>query len=107
MTSALTSRTDSSTTTGSTSSSSSSSSSTSSTSTTTDYKNMFLQLLVAQLKNQNPLSPTDSTEFVGQLAQYQQLETSLNQSEDVSALRTDIENYLGTSTSSTSSTSKS
>ena len=37
-------------------------------------KNMFLQLMVAQLKNQDPLNPSDSTQFVTELAQMQQLE---------------------------------
>ena len=40
-----------------------------STSSTAITKNMFLQLLVAQMKNQDPLKPTDSSAFVGQLAQ--------------------------------------
>lgn len=35
--------------------------------------NMFLQLLVAQLQNQNPLDPMDPTQFVGQLAQFSEL----------------------------------
>ena len=35
---------------------------------------MFLQLLVAQLQNQDPLNPTDSTQFVSQLAQFSELE---------------------------------
>jgi Flagellar hook capping protein - N-terminal region len=35
--------------------------------------NMFLQLLVAQLQNQNPLSPLDPSQFVGQLAQFSEL----------------------------------
>lgn len=30
--------------------------------------NQFLQLLIAQLKNQDPLSPMDSTSFISQLA---------------------------------------
>ncbi len=34
----------------------------------------FLKLLVSQLKNQNPLNPTDGTEFVSQLTSYSQLE---------------------------------
>ena len=50
-------------------------------------KNMFLQLMVAQLKNQDPMKPSDSTAFVGQLAQFQQLETSLNSSQDITAIR--------------------
>jgi len=35
---------------------------------------MFLQLLVSQIQNQDPLNPTDSTQFVGQLAQFSELE---------------------------------
>ena len=35
--------------------------------------NMFLQLLVAQLKNQSPLDPMDPSQFVGQLAQFSEL----------------------------------
>lgn len=50
-------------------------------------KNMFLQLLVAQLRNQDPLKPTGGTEFVGQLAQFQQLETGLNMGQDITAIR--------------------
>ena len=35
---------------------------------------VFLNLLVAQLQNQNPLDPMDGMEFVTQLAQFSQLE---------------------------------
>jgi flagellar basal-body rod modification protein FlgD len=38
---------------------------------------LFTQLLVAQIKNQDPLSPTDPSQFVAQLAQLSQVE-SLN-----------------------------
>jgi flagellar basal-body rod modification protein FlgD len=54
-------------------------------------KNMFLQLLVAQLRNQDPLNPTDGTQFVGQLAQFQQLEESVNMGQDLSAIRQDLD----------------
>ena len=37
-------------------------------------ENTFLQLLVAQIKNQDPLNPTDSVQFLSQLAQFSQLE---------------------------------
>jgi flagellar basal-body rod modification protein FlgD len=57
---------------------------------------MFLQLLVSQLQNQDPLNPTDSTQFVTQLAQFSQLE-------QVMAIRTDIENYAAASQASPTS----
>ena len=38
----------------------------------------FLKLLVAQLQNQDPLNPSDATEFTAQLAQYSQLEQLFN-----------------------------
>ncbi len=60
---------------------------TTATATTTIDKNMFLQLLVAQLQNQDPLNPTDSTQFVTQLAQFQQLEQTVNTGQDVTAIR--------------------
>ena len=41
-----------------------------------DY-NAFLQLLVAQLKNQDPTQPTDSTQFLSQLASFSQVEQSI------------------------------
>lgn len=37
-------------------------------------KDDFLKLLVAQIKNQNPLNPADGIEFLTQLAQFSQLE---------------------------------
>jgi flagellar basal-body rod modification protein FlgD len=43
-------------------------------------KNDFLNLLVTQLKNQDPLKPMDSSSFVAELAQFSQLEQSSNQS---------------------------
>jgi flagellar basal-body rod modification protein FlgD len=36
--------------------------------------NMFMTLLVAQLKNQDPLEPQDGTAFVAQLAQFNSLD---------------------------------
>ncbi len=38
----------------------------------------FLTLLVSQLQNQDPLNPTDSTQFVSQLTSFSQLEQLIN-----------------------------
>ncbi len=41
----------------------------------------FLQLLTAQLANQDPLNPQDGTEFTAQLAQFSSLEQQINTNE--------------------------
>ena len=41
-------------------------------------KDAFLQLLVAQMKYQDPMEPTDNTEYVAQLAQFSSLEAMNN-----------------------------
>lgn len=41
-----------------------------------DYK-AFLQLLVAQMKNQDPTAPMESTDYVAQLATFSQVEQSV------------------------------
>ena len=40
--------------------------------------NSFLTMLTTQLKNQDPLSPTDSTQFTNQLVQYSEVEQQIN-----------------------------
>ena len=50
-------------------------------------KTTFLRLLVTQLKNQNPLNPSDGVEFVTQLAQFTALEQSTQMSTDIAEIR--------------------
>jgi flagellar basal-body rod modification protein FlgD len=57
-------------------------------------QSQFLQLLVAQLKGQNPLDPQDPTQFVSQLAQFSSLEQLVN-------IRTDLDNMSKTSAAAT------
>lgn len=49
-------------------------------------KDTFLQLLVTQMKNQNPLDPQDNSEFVAQLAQFSSVEGINNLNDTVSTL---------------------
>jgi flagellar basal-body rod modification protein FlgD len=50
-------------------------------------KDMFLQLLVAQLKYQNPENPADGTQFVTQLAQFSQLEQATQMVTDLDQIK--------------------
>lgn len=47
---------------------------------------VFLQLLVAQLKNQDPMQPSDGTQFVAQLAQFSELEQVIAIRKNVEAI---------------------
>lgn len=51
-------------------------------------RNEFMELMLAQLKNQNPLEPQDNGEFIAQLAQF----SSLEEMQKVSA---SIDNVVG------------
>ena len=62
-------------------------SSTSSTGTAQLSTNQFLQLLIAQLQNQDPLNPTDPQQFVTQLA-------TLNSVESLGNLNTSFSQML-------------
>jgi flagellar basal-body rod modification protein FlgD len=46
-------------------------------------KDQFLQLLVAQLRHQDPLNPSDPKEFAAQLAQFSSLEQLINMGEQL------------------------
>jgi flagellar basal-body rod modification protein FlgD len=50
-------------------------------------KEDFLNLLITQLQNQDPLNPTDSTEFTAQLAQFSSLEQLTNVNDNLEELQ--------------------
>lgn len=65
--------------------------------------NSFLTLLTSQLKNQDPLSPMDSTQFTNQLVQFSQVEQQININSNLSSLlsltqqniASNVVNYIG------------
>lgn len=50
-------------------------------------QDIFMRLLVAQLRYQNPMNPADGVEFIGQLAQFSQLEQAVASRRELSAIR--------------------
>jgi flagellar basal-body rod modification protein FlgD len=50
-------------------------------------KETFLQLLVAQIKNQDPLQPMDGVQFLSQLAQFSELEQLIGIRQQLSVLQ--------------------
>jgi flagellar basal-body rod modification protein FlgD len=68
----------------------------------------FLTLLVSQLKNQDPLSPTDGTQFVSELAQFSSLEQLITINQNVASVSKVVSpstSVSATGNSSNSSTS--
>ena len=57
----------------------------------TDYQS-FLKLLIAQVSNQDPLEPMDSTTFVSQLAQLTQVEQSIVTNANLEKIDTRLSN---------------
>jgi flagellar basal-body rod modification protein FlgD len=49
-------------------------------------QNVFLQLLVAQLENQDPENPADGTQFVTQLAQFTTLQEQTEGTSDLDSI---------------------
>ena len=68
----------------------SSSTAASSSSSSLATEQTFLQLLVAQLANQDPLQPTQGTDFVTQLAQFAQVEQSENQTSALQSMSSQL-----------------
>jgi flagellar basal-body rod modification protein FlgD len=86
------------------SASQSSLSKTSSSSSSDMDKDSFLQLLVAQMKYQDPLEPTSNTEYISQYAQFSQVEQMQNMANSMDLQRASQlvgqEVYIKTTTSS-------
>lgn len=55
-----------------------------------DANDMFMKLLMAQLKSQSPLDPVDPNQFVGQLVQFNTLDELIQ-------IREMVQQALGTS----------
>jgi len=70
----------------------------------TDNFDTFLTLLTAQVQNQDPLSPTDATQFTEQLVQFSGVEQQIQSNQNLEALlaansastSASLANYLGT-----------
>ncbi|MEM9421428.1 MAG: flagellar hook capping FlgD N-terminal domain-containing protein, partial [Pseudomonadota bacterium] len=61
---------------------------------TSDF-NTFLQLLTAQVNNQDPLEPLDSTQFVEQLATFSALEQQINTNSQLDTITGLLQGALG------------
>jgi flagellar basal-body rod modification protein FlgD len=58
-------------------------------------KNEFMQLLITQLKNQDPEAPLDSKEFAVQLAQFTQVEKLISIDQKLTAQQSSISSLAG------------
>lgn len=59
----------------------------------TDNKDAFLQMLVAQLKNQDPMSPMDNQDFLAQMAQFSTVEELQNMSKQMSTTTENTQDF--------------
>jgi flagellar basal-body rod modification protein FlgD len=53
-------------------------------------KDDFLKLLVGQLQHQDPMQPSDDTQFIGQMAQFSQLEQETNTAQSTNNMATQL-----------------
>ena len=58
-----------------------------------EIKTQFMSLLVAQLKNQDPLNPVENQDFIAQLASFSSLEQLITMNEGVEKFNSNL-NYL-------------
>jgi flagellar basal-body rod modification protein FlgD len=56
-------------------------------------KEMFLQLLVAQIKHQDPLNPADGIEFLTQLAEFSGLEQMMAVRKELEEIHSSMESF--------------
>jgi flagellar basal-body rod modification protein FlgD len=64
-------------------------------------RDTFLKLLIAQIRHQNPLNPTDGVQFLSQLAQFSSLEQNLQIRENLDAILSTLKNRLPAAAAST------
>ena len=53
-------------------------------------KDQFLSILVAQLRNQDPMQPMNDTEFIAQMAQFTSVEQLMNMAGELALIRQNI-----------------
>ncbi|WP_018750918.1 flagellar hook assembly protein FlgD [Paenibacillus sanguinis] len=58
-------------------------------------KDAFLKLMMAQMQNQDPLSPMDNTQMVAQMAQFSSVEQLTNISDQISKMSESLGNTSG------------
>ena len=58
-------------------------------------QDVFMKLLVAQLRHQNPMNPADGIEFMTQLTQFSQLEQMMSVRKELESIRQLIEPAAG------------
>lgn len=54
-------------------------------------QDIFMKLLVAQLRHQNPMNPADGIEFMTQLTQFSQLEQMMSVRKELESIRKMLE----------------
>ena len=72
--------------------------------TQTANMNTFLTLLVAQLKNQDPLQPTDGTQFVSQLAEFSSLEQEIGINTNTQSTAQELQQLIASQSTPTTGT---